>query len=110
MNGSIIDAYAQRKYEEAQRDTWGHLAAEPDKKYNGFFTFAAGCYGGIALEITSCVFDDLNDSPWFYEALNTYIDTLIAEAGHIYKFTGAYCNGIFSGSVVSILDTNNLKE
>lgn len=100
------DVYAQRKYLEVQQDTWGHLAPKQDKKYTGYFTFAAGCYGGIELLIMSCVFDGLDDSPWFFEALNVFIDTLDAEAGHVYKFTGTYCNGMFNGSVVSILDAN----
>ena len=102
----FIDAYAERKYQEVQRDTWGHLAPKKGQKYIGTFAFAVGCYGGLGGEVTACVFDGLDDSPWFYEALQDYICTLDMKAGCIYRFEGSFCDGVFNGETPVILNTN----
>lgn len=102
----IESAYALREYREVMRDTWGHLAPKERQKYAGTFAFAVGCYGGIGGEVTACAFDGLDDSPWFYEALQEYVSTLDMEAGCIYRFEGVFCDGVFSGKTSVILDTN----
>ena len=101
--GIPIDAYAERKYQETMRDTWGHLAPKENQKYLGGFVFAVGCYGGLEPVVISCGFDGLDDSPWFYQSLYNYIFTLDMEAGKVYRFKGDFCNTVFDGQVSEIV-------
>lgn len=106
MMGAVIDVYAERKQKEVMQDTWGHLAPKPQRKYIGFFSFAVGCFGGLSPVITSCLFKNLDDSPWFFSALQEFVSTLDMEAGLVYRFDGSFVDGVFDGVVSSILDTN----
>ncbi len=36
--GVVVDVYGARKTEDVMRDTWGHMDAEPGRKYPGWIT------------------------------------------------------------------------
>jgi len=69
-------------------NTWGHLAAKPDQKYQGTILFARGAYDDLVP--ISVEFEDLPDSPWFYEALWDFLIAQETECGSIYRFEGFY--------------------
>ena len=69
--GTIIDAYAERKKQEVMQDTWGHLAPEPGRSYKGRMLYAHGAYGDMVL--LDAEFEDLNDSPWLWKAMQDFI-------------------------------------
>jgi len=106
----VMDAYEERKFQETQEATWGHLAPTENQTYLGYFTYATGCYGGCGYEITSSNFEGLDDSPWYYDALIDYVNQQDIESGMVYQFVGSFCNGVFEGIITIILDTNVKKE
>lgn len=87
--------------------TWGHLAPEPQQVYSGTLLFALGDYGAIVP--LSAKFDDLDDSPWFYEHMSEYIGRQVMRRGAgVYEFRGTYRmfkngNARFSGKVRKIV-------
>lgn len=90
MSG-IEDAYGERKKKEVMEDTWGHLAPVKDQVYGGYILYTIGCYGDITCIQTH--FRDLNDSPWFYEDLHSWMGTDLdgEQQGVIFLFLGSYC-------------------
>ncbi len=87
MSG-FYDAYEARKAAEAMIDTWGHLRPVKDKIYSGYILYTVGCFGDIV-----CIeskFEELPDSPWFYEDLREFIGDNGEQNSFIYLFTGTY--------------------
>lgn len=121
---SMADAFApiEAQYrEDVARDTWGHLAPEKNKTYRGRVVYAIGCFGSDELNPTVIAsdFDDLPSSPWFYEALHEYVDSISWEPGRaypkrkghgeqgcVYEWTGTLRNYKFRGSARLLLDAN----
>lgn len=93
-------------------ETFGHLAVEPGSKpFPGSFLFIYGEYGDFPCIESN--FPGVEDSPWFFDAMNEYIWGKIkdkgpaSEKGRVYRFTGTYRmfkNGVsrFSGKVKKI--------
>lgn len=70
------------------RQTWGHLAPQPGTVHALTLLFCCGEYGHIVpIRVESITLDD---SPWFYDDMQTFIETNAKEAGRIYKFDGTY--------------------
>lgn len=94
--------------------TWGHLAPKKNKTYRGCVVYAMGCYdsGELNPTVIFCDFGDLEDSPWFYEAVSDFLDELSwkpgqkyppqeghGEVGSVYEWAGTFRNYEFHGSV-----------
>jgi hypothetical protein len=100
---SLADAFApyEAQYKaEVMANTWGHLYPEPRKKYPGFVIFAHSAYGDLV--VIKSEFDDLPDSPWFFEDLRMLLMKYETESGKVYRFDGYYMkykngNCIFAG-------------
>ena len=87
---SLADAFAvsDAVYREQVKDaTWGHLAPEPARKYEGYIYFAETAWG--QQEPIEAVFDGLDDSPWFFDDLCAFISKGERKTG-VYKFNGYY--------------------
>lgn len=87
--GLVDDVYVVRKHVEALNDTWGHLKPAKGQAYSGYILYTVGCYGDIV-----CIesrFEELNDSPWFYEDLHDFMGDRGEINGIVYLFTGTYC-------------------
>lgn len=108
-----IDAFspAEEAYKEAVlRDTWGHLAPEKGKSYPGRIVFSFGVYdsGDLNPTVLVCDFgeadDELDGGPWFYNALNEFLDRFTpGEPGCIYEWVGTCRNYKFRGKKPRLL-------
>jgi hypothetical protein len=105
---SLADAFApaENHYRnQVMAATFGHLAPEPRKRYPGTILFTHTDYGQL-VPIRSH-FQDLPDSPWFFEHLNDFVADKATKAGAVYRFKGTYIlfkNGKaqFSGKIVEL--------
>jgi hypothetical protein len=101
---AIADAMApwEADYKEkVMQHTWGHLAPDKGKSYQGEILFALGEYGDfVPLRVR---FNDLDDSPWFFQDMMELIAEEAKEPG-IYRFKGEYRNHEFIGNseIVSV--------
>jgi hypothetical protein len=100
----LADAFRQHEanYRAAVlADTWGHLAPHKNKKYKGYIVFAVGCCGSDHLNPTplEIEFDDLDSSPWLYDALIELLQSLETEEGGVYRWDGTFRNYQFIGDV-----------
>ncbi|HEG42802.1 MAG TPA: hypothetical protein ENH94_02020, partial [Phycisphaerales bacterium] len=108
----ITDAYTDRKRSEVMTDTWGHLAPKKEICYKTRIVYAIGCYESGELNPTPiCVeIDGLPDSPWLYEDIMDYLQTLGEKPqGTIWRFNGVYENRQFTGVHKVFLNMNNLN-
>lgn len=103
---SIADAFApaEAAYKaKVMEHTWGHLAPKCNKTYRGHIVFAIGCFGEGVLNpmALSCEFNGLDSSPWFYDAMQSFIDEYGGDdnAGNVYRFEGTFRNYEFTGTV-----------
>lgn len=90
MSNYMEEAFAPAlaKYKaQVMAETWGHLAPTSDRRYDGYMIFACGAYGDIVL--LQADFEDLPDSPWFYEDAQDFIAGK-TERGFLYRFVGTY--------------------
>lgn len=113
---SLADAFApveDRYREQVKQATWGHLAPKEDVTYTGKFIFAIGCFGSDSLNptVTFSQFENLGDSPWFFERLQEFLEELRVEAevekrsfrpGQIYLWEGTFTNYEFDGKLVEL--------
>ncbi len=88
------------------RGTFGHLAPSIRKKYRGSILFTQTEYGQLVP--IRAAFSGLDDSPWFFDHLSSFVAENAIDAGVVYKFEGTYMvfkNGkpSFSGTV-KVLD------
>lgn len=100
--GTVIDAYASRKHQEAMQDTWGHLAPEENKEYTGWMLWAYSAYGDTILLESD--FEGLNDSPWLFEVMMAFIGNNIPEVG-VFRWSGVTINSHFKGNIKKIVTT-----
>lgn len=74
---TAVDAYGERKYNQVQQETWGHLAPEDGKTYSGEVVFAHSAYGGVTaillIDFSAKDGTPLQDNPWSFEDLSDYI-------------------------------------
>lgn len=101
---TIADAFApaEVRYKAlVMESTWGHLAPKRNKKYRGHIVFAIGCFGSDHLNPTAlrCELEGLASSPWFFDAMSDFLQSLETEAGGVYRFDGEFRNYEFSGKV-----------
>jgi len=87
------------------RQTWGHLAPKPRRRYQGYILFIHGEYGDIVP--VRVAFRDLDDSPWFFEGMLDFLFSRKTRPGRVYRFIGSYMmlkNGKhrFSGRIRSV--------
>ncbi len=80
--------------------TWGHLAPKKNKKYPGYILFTISAYGDIVP--IRAEFKGLDDSPWFYEALQDFVYENAKEDGKVYRFDGTFRNYEFKGTVTKL--------
>lgn len=79
---------------QVMRETWGHLAPVPRRRYVGYILFAHGAYGDIVPIRAN--FHGLSDSPWFFSAMMDFLASRKTAPGRVYRFEGifmAYKNG-----------------
>ncbi len=111
---SIHDAFAVAEEHYAtlvMKDTWGHLAPKKNKTYKGRIVYAVGCFGSDDLNPTPivCEFDGLDGSPWFFDAINEFIQSQDNNPGCVYEFKGGFRNYHFTGTVSKVQDYNEEK-
>jgi hypothetical protein len=100
----FIDAFARAEahyHAQVSQATWGHLAPLRNKRYSGHIVFALGCFGSDDLNQTalSCELDGLDASPWFFDAMTEFLQSLGGEAGGVYRWDGTFKNYEFKGTV-----------
>lgn len=100
---ALPDAFAEvEAHYRAQvlKETWGHLAPRKNKAYKGHITFALGCFGSDDLNPTvlSCELN-IDSSPWFFDAMIEFLQSLGGEAGGVYRWDGTFKNYEFKGTV-----------
>lgn len=91
-------------------ETWGHLAPVRNKKYVGRIVYAIGCFDSGNYNPTPITVElaGLDDSPYFYEAINEWLQDLeedYRKEGCIYEFTGVFKNYKFVGEIKLLLST-----
>lgn len=104
---TMTDAFApvEAHYRaKAMQATWGHLAPRKNKSYRGYIAFALGCYDCGHLNPTplACEFKGLDDSPWFYQAVNEFLESLGGKAGEVYRWEGIFRNYEFTGTLQKV--------
>lgn len=92
---TLADAFAEHEdlaRAQVQAATWGHLAPELGRAYAGTMLLAHGEYGYDGLVPVRTRFEDLPDSPWFYDDLCEWLcDTQQrTEPGEVYRWVGTY--------------------
>lgn len=106
---TIHDAFAPAEAEyraQVMAHTWGHLAPKQNKTYQGRIVFAIGCFGDDPLNPTAiaCDFVDLDASPWFFDAVQDFMQDCKTEAGCVYRFDGTFRNYTFKGTVRKVFE------
>lgn len=101
---NLADAFAPADAhyrEQVMQATWGHLAPQRNIAYPGSIVFAVGCYGSDPLNPTvlSCGFKDLDDSPWFFDAMSEFLSSRTFKPGAVYRFDGSFKNYRFRGKI-----------
>jgi len=86
-------------------ETWGHLAPEEQKVYKGHILFVHAGYGGDIVILES-KFKNLEDSPWFFNAMLDYVSNYIMKhkrtEGKIFRFDGTIQNYKFKGKIKKV--------
>ena len=98
-------APAEARYKSAVMEaTWGHLAPKMNRTYSGKIVYAVGCFGNDPLNPTPlvCEFEDLDSSPWFFDAMTEFIASQESKPGGVYEFRGMFRNFEFKGQIVQI--------
>ena len=115
MSNYLAEAFAPaeaRYAEEVRAATWGHLAPRKNVTYRGHIVFAVGIFGSDDLNPVpiECEFqgadDELESSPWFYEALQGLLqgfcdldDRGQAKSGGVYRWDGTFRNYKWKGGL-----------
>lgn len=105
---SLADAFAPaeaRHRSQVLAATFGHLAPQARKKYPGSIIFAQSEFGQLVPIRSS--FDDLPDSPWFYQHLTDFVADKATEPGQVCRFEGHYQlykngKGKFTGTITEV--------
>jgi hypothetical protein len=80
-------------------ETWGHLAPQKNTSYKGKILFCVSGYGYTGTAIVASEFENLEDSPWLYDAMQEYIDKWVKlEEGCIYRIDCTFRNYRFYGT------------
>ena len=77
-----LSNFRDEKWEnEVKSNTWGHLFPK-DGYYEGSITVAQGVYGNVVILKEDI---DIEGSPWWFQEINQFLDTVEMESGCIYK-------------------------
>ena len=81
------------------QQTFGHLAPKKNTTYKGEILVAVSVYDSCNPVILNMTWDNLEDSPWIYDAVNDYIWKLdeFFEGGKVYKIKATFRNYRFWG-------------
>lgn len=92
--GKVITIIGGIDPDAVMKDTWGHLAPKAKRDHAGRILFGVTAYGGQSHILINMDFPSLPDSPWLYEDVNDYLDSLLGddtlEQGAVYVWTGVY--------------------
>jgi len=108
-----------RYHAQIMEETWGHLAPKKNVIYRGKIVFALGIFGSddlnptvIHCELKNRSGEDLEGSPWFYDAVMEFLGEgcrkpgfekeTVYHAGNVYQFTGFFRNYVFEGTVKQV--------
>jgi hypothetical protein len=95
---AVIPAIGSYK-EAIYQYTWGHLAPQKNTSYKGKILFCVSGYGNTGTSIIDSKFENLQDSPWLYDAMQEYIDKWEKlEDGCIYRIDCTFRNYRFYGT------------
>jgi hypothetical protein len=100
---TIAEAFAPamaRYKTKVMESTWGHLAPKKNRSYEGFIIYSIAADGLYCL--IDYDFKKLDDSPWFYDALQDFIGDNAKARGKVYRFDGTFCNYVFEGTIREI--------
>jgi len=102
---SVLQVVENHNYNFVTNQTFGHLAPEHRKVYDGFIVFTYGEYGDIV--VIKSDFKGLPDSPWFFDNMLDFVNKKAKKQGTVYKFVGTYMmfkngRGRFSGKVKNV--------
>ncbi len=95
----FVDAYGQRKQQEAYNDAWGHLRPKEDTQYRGFIVFTYTAYSETVM--IDWDFGELLASPWQCQDFIDFLCEFELEVG-VYRFVGTYQNRELKGTVVNV--------
>lgn len=100
--------------ELVMKATWGHLAPEKNKTYRGKVIWALGCgynYSDLNPTVLLCDFEELPDSPWFYDALIDFLQELVERGTGVWQWEGTFRNYSWCGklSVIPVAGLNNFS-
>lgn len=83
----IFSEHEARHQSKVLHNTWGHLAPKPRERHRGYIVFAKTCYSQEV--VIASDFAGLSDSPWYYDALHSYISEKLEDKSEgIYRFDG----------------------
>lgn len=88
---TLYDGYGERKRQDVLFDTWGHLAPEPGRKYEGWILATYTAFGDVV--IIDWNFDDLLGSPWQAEDFDAFMHQTLGRTCNtvgVYVYHGWY--------------------
>lgn len=116
---SVPEAFYEsdsRYAEQIRQAIWGHLAPEKNRTYRGRIVYAIGVFSSDSsnpLPIV-CDFEDLDSSPWFYAALQDWLQSGARaddkDVGKVFEWTGTFRNYKFRGRRRLLLNANKRRS
>jgi len=103
LANACAEIYCQY-YHQIRRETWGHLAPKPNKKYKLEIVIACSEYSSGEVVVVKTE-GDVPDSPWFFEDMNIWMRDISKEhydkeegvfispkikEGTVHRFIGTY--------------------
>ena len=91
-------------------NVWDNPWANPDEDQYDLYT--EQCFDSGEHNPTTLIadFDNLDSSPWFYECINDFLQTLAEnhsfQAGEVYEFAGNLINYELQGNIKCLLEYN----
>jgi hypothetical protein len=103
---SWAETFAPIEARDRQRvlsDTWGYLAPEKNTTYKGQILFCKSEYKSGSISLISSKFDGLDSSPWFYDSIYEYLNSLdYLEYGEVYKIDATLRNYRWWGNAIKV--------
>lgn len=85
--------------DKVNQATFGHLAPEKNVSYKGKILFCHSGYGDTGTALIDSEFENLQDSPWLYDAINEFLGKWEGlEDGCVYKIDCTLRNYRFYGT------------
>jgi len=109
--GAVLQEIENHNRRIVAEETWGHLAPRKNKKYRGRIVYALEAYHSRTLRILISDFEELGCSPWFYNAIHSFIAKLdedkYQQEGCVYEWKGTFRNYVMEGETRLLLDAND---